>query len=68
MASGQRVYVRSRRSVSARLVAATGVAGPSSVWVSPPATTERRSGDQPSDDARDPLEGVTDGRRSPSFG
>jgi hypothetical protein len=49
--------------MSAWLVSVTGVAGPSSVWFSSPATTERRSGDQPSDDARAPLEGVADGRR-----
>ncbi len=67
MASNQRVYVRSLRSVSARIVSETGVSEPSSVWFSPPATTKRRSGGQPSDDARNPLEGVADGRRYPSF-
>jgi len=30
-------------------------------------TTVRRSEDQPSDDTRNPLEGVTDGRRYSSF-
>ncbi len=67
MASGQRVYVRSLRSFSMRPVAETGVAASSSTWFSSPATAEQRSGDQPSDDARDPLEGVTDGRRYASF-
>jgi len=39
MASSWRVYVRRRRSISARRVAASGGAGPSSVWFSSPGTT-----------------------------
>ena len=42
-------------------------AAPSSTWFSFPATVEQRSGNQPSDDVRDPVEGVRDGRRVPSL-
>ena len=67
MVSDDRVYVRRLRSFSIRPVAKSGGTGPSLTCFSLPATVRQRSGSQPSDDARDPLEGVEDGRRYASF-
>ena len=63
MASSQRVYVRSFSSISAEPVTEAGAATAQADVILAPGCGLPAAGGQPSDDGRDPLEGVTDGRR-----
>ena len=63
MASSQRVYVRSHRSISEAPVATTGEVIPRRTLISSTGCGLSALGDQPSDGARDPLEDVADERR-----
>ncbi len=63
MASNRRVYVRSLGSFSVGPVAETGAAFTKADFDLTSGGGLPAVGGQPSDDARDPLEGVTDGRR-----
>ena len=67
IASSQRVYVRSLRSISVAPVTQTGETATQLDNVLAPDAAEQRARGQPSDDARNPLEGVADGRRYASF-
>ena len=63
MVSSWRVYVCSFRSISVGPVTEAGEAPTKADLILVPGCGLPAAGDQPSDDARDPLEGVTDGRR-----